>query len=346
MSPLFRRSSSASHDEGARIAQFWAWWAGARSGIAAAIDAREPGPITDEVARAVAALAPGLAWEIGPGLTAGHQLCFSGEGDMEKRALTARIVAGGPGDDDTWEYHPARQPVPGGATSMLKVGTAEIPFADLRVGVTVDSNRERLDLSVWHPAFASLDQRARMQVSFLALDGLLGEDDVERWVGRIDAVTDAPSDGVDLEGVLAARDHLAASATGDHFALLQASGRDGKPRIIALNTALKQIDHLDKSQRLTVTVQLRSPNPNGFPVGEEADTLDALEERLLAAVPASVYAGRVAGAGRRVWTWFVADGAAATAAVEAVVRSAGWKATVAHTPDPRWGALKEGLLVD
>ena len=135
---------------------------------------------------------------------------------------------------------------------------------DLRFGTDVDVNRERIDLEVWHPLFAQLDERVRAQVSYLLLDGLLGEDGVERWVGRIEPVTQLPSDAIDRDALQRRIHELADTATADRFVLGRAAGPDGSVRILAVNTALKHIDHLDKPFRLRLIIKLKTAGTQGL----------------------------------------------------------------------------------
>ena len=52
-----------------------------------------------------------------------------------------------------------------------------------------------------------------MRVGFLFLDNLLGEDDVERWIGEIDAL-DAPIEGRTPDELIAEVRRRAAEAPG------------------------------------------------------------------------------------------------------------------------------------
>ena len=56
----------------------------------------------------------------------------------------------------------------------------------------MDDDRARVDVAVHHPEFAAMDEQLRLQVTFLALDSLLGEEAVELWVGEVAAVVDEP----------------------------------------------------------------------------------------------------------------------------------------------------------
>ena len=62
-----------------RLETFWAWWAGARDGIAADIERGTVAGRAPEISSAVDALHSKLAWELSPGSTAKHSLVVSPE---------------------------------------------------------------------------------------------------------------------------------------------------------------------------------------------------------------------------------------------------------------------------
>jgi hypothetical protein len=59
---------------------------------------------------------------------------------------------------------------------------------------------------VQHPAFGTLDENLRAQAGFIALDTILGEEEVERWIGSL-------SNEEALAGEFASRAFHAASLT-------------------------------------------------------------------------------------------------------------------------------------
>jgi len=50
----------------------------------------------------------------------------------------------------------------------------------------VDKEEEVIDLTVWHPMFPQLEERARWTVLFLFLDEVLGEIGTQNWIGNIE----------------------------------------------------------------------------------------------------------------------------------------------------------------
>ncbi len=341
MSPLFRRAASTER-ETARIAAFWIWWSGARSDIAVRMDDQTLETRSAAITGAVRAIDPGLAWEMGRGVEKKRQLCINGGGGLALRALADRIVAAAPSDDEEWEYHPARLPHTG--DHSLVVGDQQFASADARFLALVDNKRERIDVTVWHPGFVTVAATEHIRIAYLTLDGLLGEDGVERWLGAVEVSAAEPEGSVDGPGLVMAVGDLSAVATGDKWTLGQATGEKGTVYIVLINTALKGIDHLDKSERLDVAIQFRDIRPNGLPDPDESKELDDLEDRLQKAIPDAVHAGRVTGGGRRTLTWYVSNGEVATKAVATVADGKGWKITVKAVDDPGWTAYAASLL--
>lgn len=332
-------------DPEARVAAFWAWWTTAGPRIAAALDAGDHRSFVGELSARVDAIDPALAWETGPGLAGSrHQLVLSAEGDGALRVLTERWRARAPPPDACWEYYPARQPLPPSGPWSLTLddaGGVAIDYERARIAVTPDPARERLDVRVHHPAFAPLDEKQRLRATFVMLDNLLGEDGVERWLGRIDLAVAAPPDGRPAGALRAAVDELSRTAKGEAFALLQGRTPSGEPLVVLANLALKRLDHLLMDHHLSVTVPLRSPTAPGLTTSDEADALNGLEDELLATLGKdAVYLGRETGRGERIMHFQVAGHGPAEERTRAwAARRAERRARVALEPDPRWSWL-------
>ncbi len=143
-----------------------------------------PAEPTPEVLEAVSAL--GLSAETSRGEIARHALCVSCGGDPALRKLAYRWFDASPDPDDAIEFHPARIASPNAPTMVMSIDGARYEFADLRFDVDYDAQGEQLDVEVQHPGFAPLSDDERAQVGYVALDNLLGEEEVERWLGSID----------------------------------------------------------------------------------------------------------------------------------------------------------------
>ena len=321
------------------IAAFWKWWPSVRPRIEKSIASGDFGDLPAEIGKHVSAMGEKLDWELGKGKESAHAFCLSSGGDPAMRALTERWLRAAPARDATWEFHPARQAHPAGM--QLEIFGQKIHEDDLRVAFEVETTRERIDLTLWHPAFASLGDRAQT-VTFLVLDGAFGEDGVERWLGGIDVANDLPADAVPFSSLRQAVADLAATATGESFALLEGHDQEGHPMVAVINQALKHIDHLDLDMFVAIKVYLQHPNENGFPEPAESEKLNEIEDELLEQLgDAAAYFGRITCAGARIFHFFAGEASGVAAIIEQwIARHSDFKIQTSWQRDEGWDALR------
>ena len=167
------------------IDEYWSWWQASRGDVAAAMDANATdAPVLAEMMERIHVL--GLGCETGPGRSARYAICVTAEGDPETRKLAYRWRDAAPPADEVFEFHPARIAAPADRDFTLSVGQERFAVADLRFVLEFDEDGHELTVEVQHPGFAQLDENERMQIGYLALDSLLGEEEVERWIGEIE----------------------------------------------------------------------------------------------------------------------------------------------------------------
>lgn len=299
-----------------------------------------PDELIERMNEHVSAIHPDLDWETGQGRTSEHHLCLSGVGDARLRLVAERWLRRAPPADDTWEFHAARQPgdVAGGALTM---DGKEVDFDRMTVAITIDEEHERMNVVVYHPMFSAMPERLRTRFVFLALDNALGEDDVERWVGSIDAVIAEPPGVIDLADLPARVQALAETSTGESWAVLRGE-REGRPIFVTVNRAIKRVDHLMFDQHTEVVFTLLSPSEDGLTESAEADELNLLEDRLLEALgDHAVYIGRETWNGRRSMHLHVMDSGPAAAIIDRFARSmVGREVSAVPSPDPQWEVLQ------
>jgi hypothetical protein len=217
------------------IEDYWRWWSEARDDVQAAVE--DPGgdrEILHELLERVSDV--GLACEMAAGRRSRHAICASANGDPALRKLAYRWRDAGPPADAVFEYHASR--IAGALDSTLRMDAGEFAFADLRFGVTIDEARRELDLEVQHPAFEGLDEQTRAQVGFIALDTILGEEEVERWVGALSWSAAAPTASVTPLGLREAVEQLRGTAPSGEWALLRGDG------VVAVAARpLRPVDH-------------------------------------------------------------------------------------------------------
>jgi Family of unknown function (DUF695) len=329
----------------AGIEAFWMWWPEAGARISAAIEDRKlDEALIAEITRNVQAVHPKLTWELGPGGAAKHAFCLSPSGDPELRRLTARWLRAAPATDAVWEFHPARRGAPGLAEARLQIAEHTVPLGEMRFTVTVDPNRELMNVTSFHPAFAAMPDDMRGMATFLTLDRVLGEDTVQRWLGGIGTSVEPLEKGAPLAMLIEAVGLLSRDATGERFTSLRGQAPDGRPMFATINLALKRIDHLACDTHVSVDVALFDPAPDGTPNDDEDEdeALNDIEDELEEMITGdAVYFGRETVHGRRALHWFVASDHPIRPALEAwAARHADRDVHLTWAPDPHWATAE------
>jgi hypothetical protein len=324
------------------IDEFWRWWATASGAFAESFSAGASlkQELIEAMSAHVTAIHESLDWEFGPGLRSAHHLCLSGKGDPALRVVAERWKKRAPAPDGTWEYHASRQAWPGEGLE-LEIGGEKIALKELVFAVEEDESRELLDVRGFHPAYPRIeDQDLRMRILFIALDNLLGEDGVERWLGSVDESLEPLPAGLSHGDLRRRVDELASRATRERWAVLQGQ-RGGEPVFVTTNLALKRIDHLLLDMHLVVDLPLLAPTETGLTTNEEADVLNALEDELVTSLGEhAVLAGRETTGGHRTVHLRVMEGGPARALVDRwVARHPERSPKVEVQMDPRWDAL-------
>ncbi|MEJ7600240.1 MAG: DUF695 domain-containing protein [Kofleriaceae bacterium] len=299
------------------ITAFWAWWPSGRPKIETAIDNGFDDALVAEINAHVSAIEADLDWELSPGGSAKHAFCMSAKGDPEGRLVAEVWRQRGPAADDTWEFHAARQGGPVRAGLKLQINDFEVELAEFVTAFEVDEGRERIDATLFHPAFPDMPEDLRNTVTFLTLDGAFGEDGVERWLGSIEAVTEAPEGARPIAELQDAVARLAETATGEQFAVLRGEDDGGAPIFVTVNQALKRVDHLMECMHVSIDLAILEPTEHGLTSNAEAEQMNLIEDELAAALGRSaVYYGRETRRGRRVLHWFAPEDGPAAAAIE------------------------------
>lgn len=328
----------------AAAARFWQWWASACSRIEDACAAGSLTELADEVTAQVHALDPALQWEVGADDLAVHAFCVSGAGDPTLRALAQRVIAVGPGDDATWAFHPVRLPRPGAIDQQLKYAGEDLSLAEMRFSIQIDDEREVLDLMVFHPGFEVLDERARLTVAFLVIDGILGEDGVERWIGTVEVAAEPLADGLPAQALAEAADGLADRQAEPTWCLMSGTDGDGRSVFILARRPLKRVEAPTFDLHAAVMMIGYETNDSGLPTTEALEQLTSLEDGLAAALDGDgLVAAHVTVAGRRTTHIYCDQFGPSPGLISA------WSSTlvddridavVAFDLDPGWEAVK------
>lgn len=349
---LFRRgdrdpggTGSAEVERQARaIEAFWRWWtqAGAAEAAAAIADL-QPERVVEQLGQHVVAIAPGLGWDLAAGTSSKHLLVVSPEGDPAIHATARRWLRAAPPPDEVWEYADSRQPAADLDGLRLEVDSEPLALGE----VVLAARREgaHLDVSLFHPAFEGLAGHIRQQVAVLALESVLGETDVELWIGQVEAITLPPLDPVPLAGLRAAvrdlRQDFTEADGRPAWVVMEAQGHGG-PILAGAQVPLSPLTAPLLDTHVTVELPYSEQTDQGYPGPESLEALRTLQDHLASRLGES---GRIVAheshSGVRVLHLYV-DGTS-RALEETGAVAAGWrdgKATIRHAADPGWERVR------
>jgi len=271
-----------------RIEAFWAWWAESRPRLDALLEAGDEAGLAEALAPAVAAIDEGLAWEIEPGKTADQALVVTSAGAPELRPLAHRWAKAAPPPDERWEFHPSRQANPQAMELKIQVGGREFAFDQIMLGMRIPPGKPRIDLVVYHPIYPDLDDETRTESALLALDWILGEDEVARWVGDITAASFEPLDPVPAVHLPAVVAGLAAEHDEPRWVALEGRTPTGGKVTATARFPLRPVDHPLFDQHIMVTLPYQEADADGLPTGASLEALDGFELELAARLPEDV----------------------------------------------------------
>ncbi|HKT02199.1 MAG TPA: DUF695 domain-containing protein [Rugosimonospora sp.] len=313
------------------VAGFWQWWSGVHGRVESAIATGQWGGLTDEVTARVSVIHPDLQWEFAPGKGARHALIVTAGGDPRLRALAARWYASAPPADDVWEYHPARQPDPTILTSLLEMADQLIRLQDTQFASLLDADRCQLDVVCYHPVFAQVPEQIQEQITFLALDWLLGEQAAELWIGGV-AWQQVRPDDVEAPEALAERvAELAARYAQPVWVLLTARDGDDYPVIATIQQPLKPARWPRFDTHVAITLPYE-PDRVGLPGDRALQKLRNFEDQLIASLGEDgALVAHESTRGRRILHVY-AD--SESVVLQSVAAWAGREATVRQSHDP------------
>ncbi|MFI9010305.1 hypothetical protein ACIGNX_24030 [Actinosynnema sp. NPDC053489] len=177
-------------------AAFWQAWFELLPEVSAALGDGEPHRVEGALGALVAAVHPDLEFSLERGHRAIYALVVTSREDPRLRPYTDAWIGAAPPEDVIWEYHDSVPPVPDPTLVTVNLGARRIGLADVRVVARVSDGL--VDVAVYHPAFAELDDAARQTMTFLPLDVTLGERLAGERLGRVETASAEPEGAIGL----------------------------------------------------------------------------------------------------------------------------------------------------
>ena len=278
-----RRRGSARRAGTDPIEAFWRWWADdGEELLTHATRAGDFDAYVDVMTRRVQAIARGLEWETRTGTDAEHTLCISSGGDASLRPVAERWYRASPPPGPRWDFVPARSAKPDMLESTITYRGRTFDLRRTRVHAAVTHAGDGFIVSVYNPGFTGQwDDEYGLCV--LLLEWLLGEDDVERWVRRVDCIVHDVVDSIPAADLPARVADLARTLPAPDWLLMQGTLGAGHPILVRVRRPLRWIDH----PRFDLHTALRVPfdaDEQGLPRPAAFDALNDLEDALVTAL--------------------------------------------------------------
>lgn len=179
--------SSLRDDVIRRIDQWWRDFKTAVPGLVGRFESGEHFDVVGLMHRHLGAVHPDLMWEFGRGSKTGHRLTITPEANHGLRPMVSSLLERAP-TLKGWEFLDHRPADP----ELLR------PTLEQRCGFAGDEPLVRIEpgkgnrVNVTYTISDDIDPDDAMRVAYVATETLLGEPNLDRWVGWIDRVS-APS---------------------------------------------------------------------------------------------------------------------------------------------------------
>jgi len=293
------------------VALFWRRWPSFRSRVERA-RRTELDALGRHLDAAVELIDPRLCWELGKA-TSEWLLVVTANGDPQVRSTAERWLRAAPVPDPGWQFHCYRPADPGALSGKLQLGDGAVDLADIRFKLDSDYDLARIHVTVCHPGLAALEEDARLQAVFMALDRTLGEDEVHRWIGDIDMSISSGADAVTATRLVAEVADLASAYAARKSVNLRDMAADGRPVITRTTVPMRPIDFPLYDQHIAITAGYIAGGADRLPEPSTLTRLQQFEDVLLAQTAGqAVLAGHETHDQRRVFHLY-ADPVADTA---------------------------------
>jgi len=165
------------------IRRFWTWFAANADRLKSLYANNRFDDLSQEMNRELDTVEPQLAWEMGPGKQKPYLLTISSEGNPRFREIADLMIELAP-DLKGWELYSSRPARPAPKVVQLPESGEAFETADWEFIPMENPAKGRLDLVVVGEQLARSDRQPALRAVSLYLDQLLGEDNVEMWIGE------------------------------------------------------------------------------------------------------------------------------------------------------------------
>ncbi|MFC3300408.1 Uncharacterised protein [Arthrobacter agilis] len=323
------------------IEAFWRWWAEDGEGLlTTATRAGDFDAYVEVMTRRVKHMARGLEWETRTGTAAEHTLCVSSGGDPSLRPVAERWYRASPPATRSWEFVPARRAQPDMLDATITYRGRTFDLRRTRVHAAVTRAGDGLIVSVFNPGFTGQwDDEYGLCV--LLLEWLLGEDDVERWLRRVDCIVTDVVDSIPAVDLPERVRELAATLPEPGWLVMQGKHGSGEPIVLRVLRPLRWIDHPRFDLHSAVRA-IFDADEQGFPTPDALAVLDDLEESIVTPIGmrGMIVAVETSRGVRTFHVYSDSEDQNGRDVLDTAARKHRW-AGVRHTMDPGWRRVQD-----
>jgi len=184
-SPGIAAEQVAREEANAAVDRWWRAFADKKDDIAALFTEEQDWDLPAWIHEHLGAIDPNLMWEFGPGIDNGHRLVITPENRHDLRPLVDRMLASAPAIDG-WSFLDHRPREPFSMVEMTVEGRTGAPLA--ATGFKCEKGRFNfIDIAVEFPkSLLRNNEDFAFSQALVLIESLLGEEDLDRWVGNID----------------------------------------------------------------------------------------------------------------------------------------------------------------
>jgi hypothetical protein len=174
-----------------RVERFWQWFPQVAARFYKMLEEDNATDVVAETTDKVDELFPDFAWVYGPGEAGpgepGQSFTLSGQSVLQRQLLALYWASRAPRLDG-WTFYASRQPSPPEIIESMRINFEgqELNPLEFWLTPTIDEEEEVVDLMVWHPLYASVNEDEKRLGAFLVfLDEILGEYGTSNWIGEV-----------------------------------------------------------------------------------------------------------------------------------------------------------------
>src|SRR5690625_2259997 len=271
-----------------------------------------------------------------------YALTLTAGPDDQARILTERWARAAP-QEPGWRFYPAIPRDHDRLGKPVEWDSHELDLSHCTVAMRVDQQRNKVEVSVYHPDFMFLADETRSGVSDHVVMLALGEDDYVRWISKVEPLVEKPLDPLPPTSIPAVVQQLAGTMGSGGWVTLQ--GRVPLRGIIeiAARHPLHRRDFPALTLYVHVVLPYTSSDGDRLPTEPSATALDEFITglRTLLGDNGALLAQQTAG-GQRQCHFYLDPDSGVLGDFEAAVRDWGEaQATLQSRLDPEWQTIEQ-----